>query len=100
MLACYDGAATAYGPHIDNVDGGGLVDGRVLGMVLYLSPVWDQANEAEFVVFSPERVDLADLDVQRHWHNIWSEPGNLIFFSADRMLREVRPTHSKRLALS
>jgi len=100
MLACYEGAGAAYGPHVDNADGDGRVDGRVLTVVLYLNPGWDKKSGGELAVFEPAQGEIGDADVEGTWHTVWPEAGNLVFFRADRTLHEVRPAYARRFALS
>jgi len=100
MLACYDGDGAAYGAHVDNADGDGRIDGRVLAVILYLNSGWDRANGGALGVFEPEAGDLAEADVEGRWHLVWPEAGTLVVFRADRMLHEVRPAHAPRYALS
>lgn len=100
MLACYGGDGAAYGPHIDNADGDGRVDGRILTVILYLNPGWDKSCGGELAVFEPTRNDIGDADVEGKWHTVWPEAGTLVFFRADRVLHEVRPAYARRFALS
>lgn len=106
MLSSYDpamadGGVAAYGPHIDNADGDGRVDGRVLTMILYLNTNWARSSGGELSIFQPDD-DTAALDdgVQGKWHDIWPESGTLVFLRADRVLHEVRPALAKRFAFS
>lgn len=100
MLACYEGGGANYGAHIDNADGDGRVDGRILTAVLYLNPGWDRANGGELAIFQAESGELGQDHVQGRWHEVWPEAGTLVLFRADRMLHEVRPAHARRYALS
>eukprot|EP00930_Biecheleria_cincta_P043882 TRINITY_DN30112_c0_g1_i1.p1 TRINITY_DN30112_c0_g1~~TRINITY_DN30112_c0_g1_i1.p1 ORF type:complete len:765 (+),score=105.04 TRINITY_DN30112_c0_g1_i1:49-2343(+) len=100
MLACYNGNGAAYGAHIDNADGDGRVDGRVLTAVLYLNPGWDRRNGGELAIFQPESGQLGDEDVVGRWHTISPEAGTLVLFRADETLHEVRPSLEQRFALS
>lgn len=100
MLACYDGSGAAYGPHIDNADGDGRIDGRILTVILYLNPSWDRSNGGELSIFQPDSGEVSNMDANGKWHNVWPEAGTLVFFRADTMLHEVRPAHAKRFALS
>merc|ERR1712183_895666 len=58
MLACYDGGGAAYGPHIDNADGDGKVDGRILTVILYLNSDWDRSKGGELAIFQTERGEV------------------------------------------
>uniref|UniRef100_A0A7S2CGQ5 Fe2OG dioxygenase domain-containing protein n=1 Tax=Alexandrium andersonii TaxID=327968 RepID=A0A7S2CGQ5_9DINO len=100
MLACYDGNGAAYGPHVDNADGDGRVDGRVLTALLYLNPGWDKSCGGQLGVFEPSRGDIGDADVEGEWHTVWPEADTLVFFRADRTLHEVCPAYARRFALS
>jgi len=100
MLACYDGAGAAYGPHVDNADGDGRVDGRVLTVVVYLNPDWDKANGGELAIFEPSRGEIGDSDMEGQWRTVWPEAGTLVLFRADRTLHEVRPSQARRFAFS
>lgn len=100
MLAVYDGGGAAYGPHVDNADGDGRVDGRILTAVLYLNPRWDRVQGGALAIFETEAGDLGDSDVTGRWNQVWPEAGTLVFFRAEKMLHEVMPSHARRFALS
>lgn len=100
MLACYSGEGASYGPHIDNADGDGRVDGRVLTAILYLNPGWDRTSGGELSIFEAETGELGSASVEGRWQNVWPEMGTLALFRADRTLHEVRPSHARRYALS
>lgn len=94
MLACYDGQGASYGPHIDNADGDGREDGRILTIVLYLNPSWEREHGGALAIFQPEAGSAGS------WHEVWPESGTLVFFRADRILHEVRPSYRSRFAMS
>ena len=100
MLACYDGGGASYGPHVDNADGDGRVDGRVLTVVVYLNEAWDRGHGGELAIFQPEAGELGDDGVEGRWHAVWPEAGTLAIFRADWTLHEVRPAHASRYAFS
>jgi len=101
MLAIYDGGGAAYGPHIDNQDGDGRVDGRVLAVIIYLNQGWDKANGGELAIFQPDVGRLGfDEDVDGMWHLVCPEEDTMVVFRADRTLHEVRPAQARRVALS
>merc|ERR1712048_1291398 len=83
MLACYDGGGAAYGPHIDNADGDGRVDGRILTAVLYLNSDWDRSNGGELAIFQTESGEVGDPGAVGTWHTVWPDAGTLVFFRAD-----------------
>ena len=99
MLACYDDGG-AYSAHIDNADGDGRVDGRILTMVLYLNTVWDRSRGGELAIFEAEKGDLGDPDVEGKWHMVYPEADTLVLLRADRVLHEVRTALDERYALS
>merc|ERR1712048_121646 len=71
MLACYDGGGATYGPHIDNADGDGRVDGRVLTVLLYLNPRWDKRHGGELAIFTPltgSATNPKGSSVEGSWH--------------------------------
>lgn len=99
MLACYE-AGGAYSAHIDNADGDGRVDGRVLTMVLYLNVNWDRSAGGELAIFEANDGDLGDPNVKGSWHVVYPEAGTLVLLRADRVLHEVRSAYEERFALS
>lgn len=101
MLACYEGGAEGYGPHIDNADGDGRVDGRILTVILYLNPGWDRAQGGQLAIFEPDPGCFeSNAGSTGKWCTVWPEGGTLVFFRADTMLHEVLPASVKRYALS
>ena len=98
MLACYDPSAGGYRPHIDNADGDGRVDGRVLTIVFYLNEGWDASKGGELAIFEP--VSNVDGGVDGAWRCVLPEMDTIVFFRADRTLHEVRPATARRLALT
>jgi len=99
MLACYE-AGGAYSAHIDNADGDGRVDGRVLTMVLYLNVNWDRSAGGELAIFEAEQGDIGDSNVKGTWRVVYPEAGTLVLLRADHVLHEVRSAHEERYALS
>merc|ERR1712157_596007 len=99
MVSCYNDGA-AYGPHIDNADGDGRVDGRILTAMVYLNAGWEKKDGGELAIFQPEHGEVGDPDVHGHWHSVWPEAGTLVLFRADTILHEVCPSAANRFALS
>ncbi len=98
-LAGYE-AGGAYSAHIDNADGDGRVDGRVLTMVLYLNVNWDRTAGGELAIFEAEQGDIGDANVKGTWRVVYPEAGTLVLLRADHVLHEVRSAHEERYALS
>lgn len=89
-------AGGAYSAHIDNADGDGRVDGRILTMVLYLNVNWDRSGGGELAIFQPED---SDPNVGT-WHVVHPDAGTLVLLRADQVLHEVCTAHEERYALS
>ena len=99
MLSSYEKGG-AYSAHIDNADGDGRVDGRVLTAVLYLNVGWDRYAGGELAIFQPELGDIGDANCHGKWNMVYPEAGTLVFLRADHVLHEVRGAHAERYALS
>ncbi|CAE7784490.1 Egln1 [Symbiodinium sp. CCMP2456] len=99
MLSNYEKGG-AYSAHIDNADGDGRVDGRVLTAVLYLNVGWDRYAGGELAIFQPDHGDIGDANCNGKWNMIYPEAGTLVFLRADHVLHEVRGAHAERYALS
>ena len=99
IFAGYE-AGGAYSAHIDNADGDGRVDGRVLTMVLYLNVNWDRTAGGELAIFEAEQGDIGDSNVKGTWRVVYPEAGTLVLLRADHVLHEVRSAHEERYALS
>ena len=96
MVTCYPGGSSAYGPHIDNVDGDGRTEldlGRCFALVYYLNYEWDEvSNGGALRVHSLPGSSVSATDIP-------PRGDTLVMFRADRLVHEVRPAHKSRLAV-
>ncbi|CAK9004288.1 unnamed protein product [Durusdinium trenchii] len=93
MLAVYPGNGSAYGRHLDSTAGGRGGNGRVLTLVLYLNPFWQESDGGCLRILK-ELADTSGTEI---------EPlhGRLVgFFCEDQNPHEVLPCWSDRVAVT
>jgi hypothetical protein len=104
LMCAYYPVGASYGPHIDNISGDGrepIDHGRCFTCVYYLnSTEWDTSTDGGGLRIHYRHDGLLETDVRCCDETVTVEPSGdtLVIFRADRVLHEVLPARTQRMA--
>ncbi|MCQ8896616.1 2OG-Fe(II) oxygenase [Limnobacter humi] len=79
-----------YKTHVDAFRG---ESNRVVSVVAYLNPGWQQSDGGSMVLYQPDQPDTALVEV-------WPEQGTLAVFLSEEFPHEVKPAHRDRYSIA